>query len=82
MIARSSEAEIPRLLVSQYGIALTLTDKPLAQKSDRELSQKSRIFHIDIFTISTTELDVSVSAQPAVKVIESPVLQIKSPKCE
>jgi hypothetical protein len=35
-----------------------------------------------IFTTSTTELDVSVSAQLAVKAIESPVLQIENPKRE
>lgn len=37
---------------------------------------------LPIFTILTTELDVSVSAQLAVKVIESPVLQIYNPKRE
>ena len=74
---RSNEAEVPRLRVPECGIALTLTDKPLAQKWDRELSTKVKDLLQPIFTISPTELDVSVSAQPAVKVIESPVLQIK-----
>jgi hypothetical protein len=57
--------------VSECGIALTLTDKPLAQKWT---FTKVKDNLQPIFTISTTELDVSVSAQGAVKVIESPVL--------
>jgi hypothetical protein len=69
--ARSSEAEEPRLRVSKCGIALTLTDKPLAQM---RTFTKVKDNLQPIFTTSTTELDVSVSAQRAVKVIESPVL--------
>jgi len=45
------------------------------QKVDRELFSGSRSRFYEIYNFNSTELDVSVSAQLAVKLIESPVPQ-------
>jgi hypothetical protein len=80
MARAQSEAEVPRLGASEtVRIGNSTNPKRQAtrtlQRSDHELSEKCKIFKLTIFSTSTSELDVSVSAQLAVKLIESPVLK-------